>query len=66
MFLDVKWCGHRKAHCDKEIQLCYECMGDSKQGLREDIKVTLEIDRVKIAVLILPRVCLRTEQWRHR
>lgn len=36
------------------------------KDVREDVKVTLEIDRVRIAVLILPRMHLRTEQVRDR
>lgn len=36
------------------------------KDVREDVKVTLEIDRVRIAVLILPRVSLKTEQVRGR
>lgn len=36
------------------------------KDVREHVKVTSEIDRVGIAVLILPRVHLRTEQVRDR
>lgn len=36
------------------------------KDVREDGKVTLEIDRVRIPVLILPRMRLRTEQVRDR
>lgn len=36
------------------------------KDVRKDVKVTLEINRVRIAILILPRMCLRTEQVRDR